>query len=162
MVICIDHWRTLWQVCVSLQRDVCQPIHFDSFKPTLCSSRALTGMLLFSLSIHMHACCMHSHKWMHVYSRRARASIFLPVFSLRRHPHVCTYLWSFVNVGHFCCEHFWVHVCVRQVKRVWVHGSSVLGSKRSAWLPSLYEPLVQSDRNKKPYTAPGIVVKTGF
>lgn len=44
-------------------------------------------------------------------------------------------------------------VCVVSEMSLW---PSVLCSQRSAWLPSLYEPLAQSDRNKKPYSELGI------
>lgn len=49
-------------------------------------------------------------------------------------------------------------VCVLSEMSLW---PSVLCSLRSAWLPSLYEPLAQSDRNKKPYSELGIG-KTAF
>lgn len=51
-----------------------------------------------------------------------------------------------------------VCVCVVSEMSLW---PSVLCSLRSAWLPSLYEPLAQSDRNKKPYSELGIG-KTAF
>lgn len=89
------------------------------------------------------------------------------------HPYFCVTVWQVVtsrspgcahafiafceHVGSWECAYTYscvcVCVCVRwQGLSSW---SSVLCSQRGAWLPSLYEPSVQSDRNKKPYSALG-------
>lgn len=73
--------------------------------------------------------------------------------------HLYAFIDIYEHVGSYVC------VCARMCLFVcmWWRGpwSSVLCSQRSAWLPSLYEPSVQSDRNKKPYSALGIG-KTGW
>lgn len=106
---------------------------------------------------------MQRHKWMYIYVRSACASVYLyvwQVFTLMV-PWMCAcinwHLWACICLCVCMCVFQCVHVCVRW-EGPW---SSALCSQRIAWLPSLYEPWVQSDRNKKPYSALGIR-KTGF
>jgi len=96
-------------------------------------------------------------------------------------------MWAVRAPPYFCVTRFsftvsWMCACIyclpwaRRLSRVCLYmslsvlvwerqslspRSNVLCSQRGAWLPSLYEPSVQSDRNKKPYSALGIG-KAGF
>lgn len=163
-VTCIDPFVSR---CVRLlQRAVCQLVQTDSFRLARCRClRRPDGTEEASLSRDSKCkCAPHKCRGINEY-----------VFMCAAHvdPYICMYdsftlSWSPGCVhalmdmykhalSRYVCLCVSVLVCVRW-EDPW---SSALCFQRIAWLPSLYEPWVQSDRNKKPYSALGIR-KTGF
>lgn len=163
-VTCIDPFVSR---CVRLlQRAVCQLVQTDSFRLARCRClRRPDGTEEAFLSRDSKCkCAPHKCRGINEY-----------VFMCAAHvdPYICMYdsftlSWSPGCVhalmdmykhalSRYVCLCVSVLVCVRW-EDPW---SSALCFQRIAWLPSLYEPWVQSDRNKKPYSALGIR-KTGF
>lgn len=163
-VTCIDPFVSR---CVRLlQRAVCQLVQTDSFRLARCRCLrrpdGTEGAFLSrdskckcppykcrGINEYVFMCAAHAPPYICMYDR-----ITLSWSPGCVHALMDMYEHAF---SWYVCLCVSVLVCVRW-EDPW---SSVLCFQRIAWLPSLYEPWVQSDRNKKPYSALGIR-KTGF
>ena len=137
-------------VCVCLSVCVCVCIKHS---PHICIPIACVH-----INECMFMCAVHVHPYF-------RVTVW-QVFASRSPACAHAFIASCEHVGSWECvyTYSWCE-CVCKCVYVGWQGlspwSSALCSQRGAWLPSLYEPSVQSDRNKKPYSALGIG-KTGF